>query len=84
MTQTRNPRRFYIDHGENEPVVRTVPVHRPAKPQDTADSPATNQVAPVSPPREQARTLAARARRAPLRVKRIVQTARKHAHLPTA
>jgi hypothetical protein len=77
MAQVTTTRRFYIDHADNQPVVRTVPVVRPVRP--VSESPATHQV-PVAPVPE--RTIAARARKAPKAVTNIVKSARKHARHP--
>ena len=79
MAQNPNPRRFYIDHGDDQPVVRAVPVRTAAPANDTA---ATHQVVPAPVAASPAKTLAARARRAPKTVSRLVQSARKHTHSP--
>jgi hypothetical protein len=83
MTQIQNPRRFYIDHAGDQPIVRTVPVRRPEPQQaivETSESVATHQSAPAVTSHESPFGLAARARRAPQRVSRIVKTARKRTH----
>jgi hypothetical protein len=80
MAQNSNPRRYYIDHGDSQPVVRAVPVRPAAREATPIESPATHQVASahISP----ARALAARARRAPKSVSRFVHNARKNAEYP--
>ena len=85
MAQIQNPRRFYIDHVDDQPVVRTIPVRlqqvaRP--PIDPNESVATHQATESTAPHGLGLNLAARARRAPKRVSTIVQTARKRSHLP--
>jgi len=79
MAQNPNPRRFYIDHGDDQPIVRAVPV-RPVARTSAPETAATHQVTPtVAAP---VRSLAARARRAPKTVSRLMQTARKNAQYP--
>lgn len=65
MTQLNSPRRFYIDHNENqdEPVVRTVSVRR-------SSHPATHQ----AKPRLATATMHRPNRRAP-RIGKLVQSA---------
>jgi hypothetical protein len=85
MAQIQNPRRFYIDHVDDQPVVRTIPVRlqRIAPPPvDPNESVATHQVTEPDPTHGLGLNLAARARRAPKRVSTLVQTARKRSHRP--
>jgi hypothetical protein len=77
MAQVTTTRRFYIDHADNQPVVRTVPVLRPVRP--VSESPATHQV-PAASALEP--SIAARARKAPKAVTKMVKSARKHARHP--
>ncbi len=82
MTQPQNTRRFYIDHGDDQPVVRTVPVRRVAPPASIPEAPesvATRQV-PDTADQPPAPSLADKARRAPRNVSRLVKTARKRSH----
>ncbi len=85
MAQIQNPRRFYIDHGDDRPIVRTVPVHRqePSLPEpETIESAATHQVASPTPIESAPHSLKARARQAPRSVSRLVRSARKLSHSP--
>ncbi len=83
MAQTRNPRRFYIDHGDDQPIVRAVPVRRielapPASP--AGESVATHQVASPDAIESMPRSFRARAKKAPRSVSRLMQAARKRSH----
>ena len=71
MTQVQNPRRFYIDRADDQPVVRTVPVRVP---EPRSPSPATHQVTAVA---DQAMAPRSRARLTPRRVSQMVRTARR-------
>lgn len=85
MAQIQNPRRFYIDHGDNQPVVRAVPVRRrePVSPEpDPNQSPATHQITLPTPIESLPDSLRARARQAPRHVSRLVRSARIRPHLP--
>jgi hypothetical protein len=76
MAQSSNPRRFYIDHADDQTVVRTVPV-RYAPPVETApESVATHQVPASAVRPNAARTIAEKARRAPQSMSRLVKTRR--------
>lgn len=68
MTQILNPRRFYIDRADDQPVVRTVPVRVPQAP-----SPATHQVQTAT---EQAPRNVSHMRLTPRRVSKMVRSAR--------
>ncbi len=81
MAQTQNPRRFYIDRGDDQPVVRAVPVRRVAPLAPTPEAPvsvATHQV-PDAVAIQPVPTLADKARRAPRSMSRLVKT-RKRSH----
>jgi hypothetical protein len=80
MAQTHNARRFYIDHGDDQPIVRTVPVRRaqPSPPSDpTGPSVATHQVTPAAPVETAHVSARSKARHAPRNVSRLVRLARK-------
>lgn len=85
MAQIQNPRRFYIDHGDDRPIVRTVPVRRMREslPEpETIESVATHQVASPTLIEASPNSLKARARQAPRSVSRLVRSARKRSHFP--
>ncbi len=82
MAQTQNPRRYYIDHADDHTVVRAVPVRYVTPEPAAPESIATHQFAPSTSHPGAARTLAARARRAPKAVSRIVHSARKRPGMP--
>ena len=78
MAQSPTPRRFYIDHADDRPVVRTVPVKRAvvSKPETAIESPATHQVSIGTEPD---RSIAMLARRVPkAAMSTLVRSARKH------
>lgn len=80
MAQTQNPRRFYIDHADNQPVVRAVPVRRPqpSAPEATSfESVATHQFTPAVTADSSPRSLKDKARLAPRNVSRLMRSARK-------
>jgi hypothetical protein len=70
MTQVQNPRRFYIDRADDQPVVRAVPVRVP---ESTSPSPATHQVPTVT---DEVTRNASNARLTPRRVSEMVRSAR--------
>lgn len=79
MAHTQNPRRFYIDHADDRPIVRTVPV-RYATTVTAPETAATHQVSAPEPRNTPARIFAPRTRRAPASVSRLVQSVRRSAH----
>ena len=85
MAQIQNPRRFYIDHGDDRPIVRAVPVRRMREslPEpETIESAATHQVASPTLIEASPHSLKARARQAPRSVSRLVRSARKRSDSP--
>jgi hypothetical protein len=76
MAQIQNPRRFYIDRADDQPVVRAIPVRVP---EARSESPATHQ---VTEPSDQVMASRSRTRLTPQRVTKLVRSARHRSRHP--